>query len=239
MSGTVAIIAQDNNRYTMFWVSFLKMLSRAPKGTRWDIGISTAVPEARNHLVQRALEAGSEWILFVDDDQVFGENLVNDLLAHDVDIVSALYLHRAGAHDAVAFSELLPGNLYRPLDLTRLPGEGLLKVRAVGAGGLLVRSHVFEQVSDDPDWFAYGHMPGREWNASEDIIFCERAQEAGFDIYVDLGSPIGHMAPSAIWPSYVDGEWCFGFSVSDATKLIVPIESPAEVDTAPADAVRR
>lgn len=238
MSGTVGIIAQDNNRYTMFSICLQQMGPHVPPNTRVDWGISTDIPGARNTLVKRSLDCGSEWILFIDDDQVFPPNLLISLLSHEVEIVSALYLRRAGDHSPVAFSHRRQDGLYEALDLSQLPGEGLLKVHACGAGGLLIRSEVFRAISDQPDWFQHGYIPGTDWNAAEDIIFCEKARAAGFDIYVDLGMPIGHMAPSAIWPSYVDKEWCLGFSVADGTRLYVPIEKAAEAD-APADAVRR
>lgn len=225
MSGTVGIIAQDSNRFTMFGVCLTQLAH--PPNTRIDWGISTDIPGARNTLVRRSLEWGSEWILFLDDDQVFPADLLTNLLSHDVDIVSALYLRRAGDHSPLAFSHRNEDHLYEPIDLHGLPGEGLLKVHATGAGGLLVRSEVFRAISDEPNWFEHGRVQGKDWNAAEDIIFCEKANEAGFNIYVDLGSPIGHMAPSAIWPSFVDKEWCLGFSVSDGTRLYVPIEEKA------------
>src|SRR5215471_20338486 len=140
MSGTIGIIAQDNNRYTTFWTCWGTLMSQAPPNTAWDVGVSTDIPGARNHLVQRSLENGSEWMLFLDDDQVFAPSLLKDLLAHEVDIVSALYLRRAGQHTPLAFSERNEDGHYESNDLTQLPGEGLLKVRATGAGGLLIRS---------------------------------------------------------------------------------------------------
>ena len=234
MSGTIGIIAQDNNRYTMF--SICLTLLRHPPNTRIDWGISTDIAGARNSLVQRSLEAGSEWILFLDDDMVFPDDLLLKMLAHEKDIVSALYMRRAGDHSPLAFSHRNEEGLYEAVDLTQLPGEGLLKVHATGAGGLLIRSEVFRAISAEPNWFEHGRVKDRDWNAAEDIIFCEKANEAGFDVYLDLGAPIGHMAPSAVWPSFVDKEWCIGFSVADGTRLYVPIEQAA---AQAADAVRR
>lgn len=235
MSGTLAIVAKDEARYTLFWICVLKVLGTSPPNTRWDIGISTDIAGARNHLVQRSLDEGSEWILFVDDDMVFPADLLKRLLAHEVDIVGAPYLRRAGDHSPLAFSGRNEDGLYDAIDLTRFPGEGLLKVQALGAGCILIRSEVFRAISSEPNWFEHGRVKDRDWNAAEDIIFCEKANEAGFDVFVDLGTPVGHMAPSSVWPSYIDKEWAVGFSVADGTRLYVPIEKAAEA----ADAVRR
>jgi hypothetical protein len=149
--------------------------------------------------------------------------------------VSALYLRRAQPFSPLAFSHRTPGNTYQSIDLTQLPKEGLLKVHAVGAGGLLIRSEVFRAIGDP--WFEHGRVG--EWNAGEDIIFCEKANEAGFEIFVDLEAQLGHLTPSAIWPSWIDQEWAVGFSVADGLRLYCPIEKEAEVTVAPADAVRR
>jgi hypothetical protein len=230
MSGTVAVVAQDSARYTMFSVCLTQL--KHPPGTRIDWGISTYVPGARNTLVRRSLEEGADWILFLDDDQIFAPDLLMNLLAWDKPVVSALYLQRAGSHEPVALNREEGG--YRPIDLKTLPGEGLLKVDAVGAGGLLVRTDIF-RMEDRWDWFSYSQDESG-WAASEDVIFCERLARLGIDVYVDLATTMGHMAPSSIWPSYIDKEWCFGFSVSDSTRVFVPIETDA---AQAADAVRR
>jgi hypothetical protein len=234
MSGSVAVVAQDTSRWTMFHVCLTQL--QHPPQTRIDWGMFTDIPSARNTLVKRALEAEVDWVLFLDDDQVFAPDLLTNLLAHEVPVVGALYLQRGGDHGAIAFSHRTENGLYERIDLRELPGEGLLSVRAVGTGGMLIRTEVFRQISSEPDWFEHGSEAG--WYASEDIVFCEKLFQAGIPVYVDLGTPMGHMTPSAVWPSYVDKEWCLGFSVSDGTRLFTPIEDNA-VAGAPADAVRR
>lgn len=229
MSGSVCIMAQQTARYTSFAVCLTRM--QVPPNTQIDWVFTTDVAGGRNTLVKRALEIGSEWVLFLDDDQTFRPDLLMRLLSHEKDIVSALYVQRAGSHGPVAFSHRNDeNNTYTQIDLNELPGDGLLKVKACGAGGLLVRTEVFHAIDpDNPTWFQYGLVKDEDWNAAEDIIFCEKAQKAGFEVFVDLGAPIGHMAPTAIWPQFIDGEWCLGFQVADGTQLYVPIgPSPEE-----------
>jgi hypothetical protein len=228
MSGTVGIVANDTARYTLFPVCVSQL--RHPPNTFIDWALSTDVPKARNTLVERSLERGSEWILFLDDDHVFPPSLLMRLLEHEQPIVSSLYLARAMPFAPVAFSHLDEEGLYHAVKLADLPGEGLLKVRAVGTSGMLIRSEVFRAI--DPPWFVYGRE--ESWNASEDIVFCEKARDAGFDVYLDLEAQLGHMTPSAIWPSFVDKEWVVGFSVADGLRLYYPIEpttGPAPADS--------
>jgi len=97
-------------------------------------------------------------------------------------------------------------------------------VCAIGTGGMLIRSEVFREL--EYPWFEHGR-------ASEDLIFCDRAREAGFPIYCDLGSRIGHLTVAAIWPSWVDQEWVVGFSVADNFSLYVGIENPQPEEIRP------
>ncbi len=230
MSGTVAVVANDLARYSLFSVSLTQL--KSPPNTRLDWGLSTDIAAARNMVVKRALDEGSEWVFFMDDDHVFPADALMRLLNHDVDMACSLYLRRSGGFNPVAASQRTEDGLYDSIDLTQLPGTGLLKIHACGGAGMLVKAEVFRAVSDEADWFKHGRVG--EWDAAEDYIFCEKVGAAGFDIFLDLEARLGHMTPSAIWPSWVDKEWAVGFSVADGTRLYVPIENAAHA----ADAVK-
>ena len=231
MSGTIAIAAGENARYTMFYVSLTQL--KHPPNTQIDWALGTDVTWQRNELVCRSLEIGSEWILFLDDDHVFQSDLLLRLLSNEQDIVGCVYLRRHKPFAPNAFSHRNEDGTYQPIDLTELPNEGLLKVAAVGTAGMLIRSEVFRAIPEP--WFEYGQVG--KWTASEDIVFCEKAAEAGFEVFVDLSAQLGHLAPQAIWPGWVDEEWAVGFSVAHGLRLYCPIEK-AETEVA-ADAVRR
>jgi hypothetical protein len=229
MSGTVAIPTRDVGRYTFAEIS--RTILHLPPDTFFDWEISTYLALARNTLVQRALDSGSEWIFFVDDDQALRPDTLLCLLAHNKPVVSGLYLNRNRPFFPIAFSHRNEDGTYAPISLEKLPKEGLLQVQAVGAGCLLIRREVLEAIGNN--WFQHGRVD--DWDASEDIIFCEQARAAGYEIYVDLAVGVGHFAPTAVWPSWVDSEWAVGFSVADGLRLYCPIEKAAEA----ADAVRR
>lgn len=230
MSGTVAVIANDSARYTMFSVCLSQL--KHPSGSSIDWALHTDIVQARNHLLRRALDGTAEWVLFLDDDHVFSADLLTRLLDHDQPVVGALYLRRNHPFAPCAFSHRDEDGTYCAIDLTKLPKEGLLNVQAIGTSGMLIRREVLEALEDP--WFSYG-MSGT-MNASEDINFCEKVRAAGFEIYVDLAAQLGHLSSSSIWPAWVDQEWAVGFTVADGLRLFSPI-----VDTAAeaADAVRR
>lgn len=191
-------------------------------------------------LVKRSLEEGSEWMLFLDDDHVYPADLLPRLLTHEEDIVCSLYLQRQHPFGPIAYSHREETN-YIPIVLHDTPQEGLIEIHAAGASGMLIRSEVFRAI--EYPWFVHGRV-GDLWNASEDLIFCEKAHEAGFDIHLDLEARLGHLTPSAIWPSVSDvpqngteahKEWAVGFSMADGFSALFPIEKAALA----ADAVRR
>ena len=216
MSGMVGVIANDTGRYSMF--TFMLNMLRTPVNTTLQPALTSDRILGRNKLAKLALEQGAEWLMFLDDDHAFHPDLLTRLLAHDEMIVGSLYLQRMMPFAPVAYSHKTEDEVYMPIDLTSLPSDGLVEVAAVGTGGMLIRSEVFRAL--EYPWFEHGR-------ASEDLIFCDRARDAGFQIYCDLGSRLGHFTVSAIWPSWADEEWVVGFSVADNFSLYVPIENPA------------
>jgi GT2 family glycosyltransferase len=218
MSGTIGVVASDTARYTLFSVCLGQL--QHPPNTRLDWALSTDIAGARNTLVERSLEVGSEWMLFLDDDHAFPSDLLNRLLAHDRDFVCSLYLRRAQPFAPVCFSgKDEETGLYDSISLAETPSEGLVRVHACGGAGMLVKSEVFRAI--EKPWFEHGRVD--EWNASEDIIFCEKANAAGFEIFLDPEAKLGHMAPSSIWPSWIDDRWAVGFTVADGLRLYADI----------------
>jgi hypothetical protein len=226
MSGTVGVPCNDAARYSFFAASLTSMIVPKNTGIRWAIGSDRI--RGRNRIVTESLEVGSEWLLFLDDDQSFPSGLLMRLLSHDQPVVASLYLQRMFPFKPVAFSDRNDDdNTYVPLFLHDYPvDQGLVPVRAAGTGGMLIRSEVFhklvvEGICDYGVWFKDGE-------ASEDLMFCEKVHEAGFPIYVDLQAKMGHCSTSVIWPSSVDEEWCIGAQVSADYMARFPIATRDE-----------
>lgn len=186
--------------------------------TKIDWALTSDRIIGRNSLAQRAVDEGAEWLLFLDDDHVFPDDILIRLLAHDLPVVGALYLQRQVPFAPIAYSEKTDDARYIPIDLTDAPATGLLEVAALGTGGMLIRTEVFRAM--EYPWFEHGR-------ASEDLIFCDKVNELGLGpIHVDLGVRLGHMTPASIWPSQTDGEgWSVGFSVADNFSMKIPIQA--------------
>jgi hypothetical protein len=232
MSGTIGVIANDNARYTLFASSLIHL--QHPVNSVVDFSITSDRIYGRNKLTERALERGAEWLMFIDDDHVFPTNILTRLLARELPIVGSLYLQRMQPFMPLAYSARLPDG-YQPLDLTAHGPDELVEVAALGTGGMLIRSEVFHKL--DFPWFEHGV-------ASEDLIFCDKARAYGFPVHVDLGVRLGHMMPSAVWPSHGDmGDgsegWQVGFSLSDGYSLAVPLAPPELLHEPSADSPSR
>jgi glycosyltransferase involved in cell wall biosynthesis len=100
------------------------------------------IPLSRNRAAEKAVDAESKHLLFVDSDMVFEDDALLRLLKHDRDIISGLCCMRAPPYTPVVKRRLLDGN-YRVV-------EGLEKGRfysdidGVGAAFLLIKTKVFE-----------------------------------------------------------------------------------------------
>lgn len=235
MSGTIGIPCNDAARYSFFSASLSGIVAPVNTQVRWAMGSDRI--RGRNRLVRESLAVGSEWLLFLDDDQAFGPHLLERLLSHDEPIVASLYLQRQHPFRPIAYTDREEDDkTYVPLFLHDYPpNTGLVPVRAAGTGGMLIRSEVFHElvaqgICEEGAWFKDGE-------ASEDLTFCEKAGEAGFDIYVDLQARLGHCTTSIIWPSVEGGQWMVGAQVSAdfmASFAIATREQEAAADAAQA-----
>ena len=81
--------------------------------------------------------------------------------------------------------------------------RGLVRVSATGAGGLLVKTSIFEKLSQP--WWTFGQIKKDEW--CDDIDFCNRCSDAGIEMHCDLDTPMGHIVGSVLWPNFEDGKW--------------------------------
>lgn len=160
-------------------------------------GAGGLIDVIRNELVQDALVARDiTHLWFLDDDMKFPPNTLERLLAHDVDIVSALAFGRAWPYKPNALlrdAGRARYDQYAPLWVWDAEPRGLLRVDATGLACQLCKVGVFREM--EPPWFDHQiwNEGGKIRALGEDFVFCERAIEAGFDIYTDTSLPIEHL----------------------------------------------
>jgi hypothetical protein len=145
---------------------------------------SSIVAEARNIAVQRAQEAGADYLLFLDSDMIFPQTVLHRLLLHQKDIVGAIYTKRVAPYD-------LLGTVLQDAEA---PGaDGLVEMQRLPTGCLLIRMAVFARMAKPYFHFTvdleHGTLLG------EDYVFCDRARQLGYRLWADfsLSQEIGHL----------------------------------------------
>lgn len=191
-TGTIGICAQETARYSEFAVCLANL--RRPPGWEVKAAYGADVAFGRNRL---AHEMTGEWMFYLDDDHAFAPDLLERLLAHNLDIVGPIVLKKHPPFPAAA-----------SLELGRSGLPGLREVDSMGSAGMLVHRSVFEAM--EMEWPGEPYFqPQKEGETflSEDLYFCHRALECGFELHVDTSVPMGHAVPAFAYPAYQDGEW--------------------------------
>ena len=217
-AGTIAIASGDLARYPGFTVSLLHMLR--PPGTEfvWQVGINVAANF--NACIRRMT---GEWLWILGDDHILAPDTLIRLLDHDVDVVVPVCVRRRPPFIPVLFKEPqadTPPGQFPPWHWRDLPQHGLHEVTVAGTAGMLIKRRVFEDTGPDP-WFEVGQLGSDQMN--EDTHFCTKIQRAGYKIYADLDTYIGHLTPSCLWPTKTStGEWTITLDLGNNVKFQIP-----------------
>jgi hypothetical protein len=163
---------------------------------------------ARNAAAADLLKGDSTHILFLDADIIDPtcSQHIQRMLDHDVDIVGGLYCKKCES----------PGPIWVCNALDHRPPEderGLLQLRHIGTGFLLIKRGVFERMIEEDgdkigyledvtnrpmwDFFDMPRVEGRKM--SEDWHFCNEARRLGFTVYGDTKVLLRH-AGGAVFP---------------------------------------
>ena len=148
------------------------------------------VYDSRNKLVAKAVELGCDYVMWFDSDMVFEPDTMERLMAHDKDIVSGVYFRRTGSYKPVLLKELRlnEDGTAVAVDYIDYPKNELFTAEGIGFGCVLVKTKVFyEMALKFQDFFTPIGKCG------EDLSFCLRARELGFDINVDPTIRLGHV----------------------------------------------
>lgn len=193
--GVIGISTPEQGRFSLFYASFLTL--QQPANTVPLIARGAVISENRNAITQQALEIGADWVLYLDDDHVLPPCALMDLLSTNKDVISALYTQRQPPFNPVLMDHRLDSGsyLWKQMDSA---DRGIIKVAAAGAGCLLVRRKVLEALK--PPYWTLGQINPASWG--DDLDFCRRVTDAGFDIYCHTRVAIGHIMSGVVWPLF-------------------------------------
>lgn len=172
------------------WAVMLYTLDFPMNTTRSIIMVENRpIDEARNMIVQSALDQGSKYILFIDDDVLlprFAVQALGSVLDYGKDdgvmVSTGIYCTKSFVPTPLIFKNDVLGPY---LDWTV---NDIFEIDDCGAGCMLINTEVFKHI--EPPYFAfqeeYKSSPGADepilTGISEDRYFCRKVKQAGFKI---------------------------------------------------------
>lgn len=164
-----------------------------------DLSHCSLITMARNALVSEFLKTDATELLFIDADVVVKPDDILRLMAQsgDKDITAGAYPRRLKEKKFFA-------DLYWTEDGDVEMQGSMLRVERVGTGFMLIQRHVLEKmIAAHPEW-KYEDKKGDSYAVfdfqlkdnyymGEDYLFCDRARELGFKVYIDAEISLPHV----------------------------------------------
>lgn len=189
-------------------VSLARFAQAAPKhGIDINIGSicgCSVVSRARNLLVQDFIESDADYLMFIDSDINFEPDDILRLMAWAQDTKKGIV---AGVPRVRDVNKTYIADLDHDEngDLT-MNGMGLVRATRVATAFMLIRRDVIiSMIAAHPEWKYFDKRCGKtvpalfdfklteEGYMGEDFLFCDRARELGFEVWVDPTIALGHM----------------------------------------------
>ena len=170
--------------------------------------IGSLIYEARNNLAKDAVDMGADYVFWMDSDMTFPADSLEKMMKlakekGDDAIITGLYFRRVEPFSPVLFDELSFDNeLGRPhfKNTDEIPTEPF-KVAGCGFGCVLLPTHILVDVGNKS-----GDIFGPMRGVGEDLSFCIRANQLGYEIWCDPSIECGHVGHTIItrgfWESY-------------------------------------
>ena len=140
------------------------------------------IAENRNYASVQALNGKYEWLLFIDDDMVFEPDLISRLVKNNKDVCGVTYKPRCDDSSKKTFHETHRNNL---------KSDKLFETDAVGTGIMLIKTKILLDIKRP--WFDFEWYDNGCCKMGEDWIFCKKAIEAGYKVWCDPTSEVGHL----------------------------------------------
>ena len=192
MKTLIAIPCMD-----MLPVGFVQSLLYMHKGDNPTVYFkpNSLVYDSRNLLSLYAIENGFDNVLWLDSDMLFPPNTLTKLEAYNMDMVTGLYVKRHEPVEPVLYEKIeepergRDGKLIANISSsTNYPRDSFFPVAGCGFGCVLTSTKLLKHV-----WDEYGPaFTPYPW-ASEDISFCHRVNQLGYQIYCDSSVSCGHI----------------------------------------------
>lgn len=206
--------AYDNHLEMLFHLGKLQIASQLnikeiegvaydyPDGVKFKFALTT-LPRvfpalAREKIAEEAQAMKADYLFFFDDDMIMMPDLFERLFKHRKDIVAALAFTRLYPHNPVIYNVtqgydgIEKKQYYINQTVLRYPKDQLVECDAVGFGAVLIDMKVVNALK------VKGNVFMTTSGAGEDIHFCSIARKAGFRVFMDTATKIGHLGEKPI-----------------------------------------
>jgi hypothetical protein len=164
-TGLMILIPHRDEQDYRQWKSWWDMKLVRPPGTAHLEARGVSLTTNRTYLVQEALKTAASHFLFLDDDVIAPDNLIESLIAMKVPIACGVYMAKKSKKDRTLAAWMKAPGGYSGISNVQ-PGR-YVQVDVTGLGCVLIHRSVFERVSQP--WFVW------EPNSiSEDFYFFEK-----------------------------------------------------------------
>lgn len=155
------------------------------------------VYEARERLAALAVDGEYDQVLWLDSDMMFPDTLLLDLTAQDKDFVSGVCAARRSPYMPCVYRKDGDG-----LKFFTNYTDRLFEIDGSGFGVVLMKTKLLKD-SFDKFKTCFQPIPG----FGEDLSFCLRAKQLGYQLFADPNIEIGHIGKTVIsknaWRNHV------------------------------------
>ncbi len=160
--------------------------------------VGSLVYNARNELARQAIKSEADWVLWLDSDMVFEPDLLKKMLKvceeNDIDFLTGLCFRRKPPYTPTLFDRL--DKMEHGASYTTIMSvpEGRFKVGGCGFAGVLMSTDVLMSVAARFGGRMFDPLEG----FGEDVSFCWRARQCGYEIWCDSDIELGHIGSMVV-----------------------------------------
>jgi len=180
----------------------LALLQRAGD-TMIGFEVGSLVYNARNNLARQAIKAEADWVLWLDSDMVFSPDFLQRMLKacteNGIDFLTALCFRRKPPYTPTLFDRLEKVDKGASYTALMSVPDGRFKVGGCGFAGVLLSTDVLLSVASK-----FGRMFDPIYGFGEDLAFCWRARQCGYDIWCDSDIEMGHVGQTIVTRAYFE-----------------------------------
>lgn len=213
--GTIAYLVSDLARYDEFYQSLIA--TEKPEGTIIYSAHGADIVAKLNDTISRMT---GEWLWLLGDDHVWYPDLLTHLLSRNVDVVVPICARRKPPFSPTIFkNDPRDNGSWGVMNWNEISQySGLLKVDGrIGTAGMLIRKRVLDKIGFP--WFEIGKECSHL--LQEDMYFCKKIIDAGFDIHCDLDKSIGHIFRGVVYPITDKNQWGVSLNLGKDSNITI------------------